>query len=593
MQSISDSLNVVHERGSWFARAHDVRLLVVQTSGDMRKPALLLLLGLEFHADNFSPWVAIEDARTATDDGWAARAARLVRDWERRRQAFAREGVDLPAIPEPLVPERQGPEPDQGLLCRVRRGEPSPRLDGFARTVSHVLHALRPPLEGLVVVLAPTVVDDPRTFEAELDLLLSSSEISDLRLVLVIDADIPPPARLAAALGQHAVTCRCVVDPDELERDLAPLLAAGDPDAREGSRSGAGPRGVVPPRRVDDPPEIPRERRDEVLREAGVAPELLEAAPRLRALVLGAALAMRKGDGPSAVRLQREARNLCARAGQTQMEVICQVALASYLTGLGQHDVAVAELEAASDIAGSRALHAPQAHALLALALVEALRGRRPSAAHAYIRAARTAEVAGDALLAIEAFRLAGQLALGLDARPQASACFQEALRVAETSDAQAVQGSSAPEVARQLGALAQRTGIPAQAAVLFHQAERMERGEYGADAATRTIVVDVDELLGERSLEDELFDVLTASIVGLEAGEHALPPPPEPAAPPQVQAAPFVMPQRLSVSRKLVMDLPRGETDAPSSDGSTLPLQQQGREIPKTVVFDRTDEEE
>jgi hypothetical protein len=40
-------------------------------------------------------------------------------------------------------------------------------------------------------------------------------------------------------------------------------------------------------------------------------------------------------------------------------------------------------------------------------------------------------------------------------------------------------------------------------------------------------------------------------------------------------------------------MDLPRGETDAPSSNGSTLPLQQQGREIPKTVVFDGSEEEQ
>ena len=77
MQSVSDQLNRLIEEGAWFARAHEVRLLVARLSGDLRKTALQLLLGLECHADNFSPWVLLEDGHTPADDGWQASASRL------------------------------------------------------------------------------------------------------------------------------------------------------------------------------------------------------------------------------------------------------------------------------------------------------------------------------------------------------------------------------------------------------------------------------------------------------------------------------------------------------------------------------------
>ena len=197
---------------------------------------------------------------------------------------------------------------------------------------------------------------------------------------------------------------------------------------------------------------------------------------------------MKRGKGPEAVRLQREACELCRRLEQRELEVICRVALASYLSGLDRRDLAIEELESAAAFTETHGIHRHGAQALLALGLVQTLDGQPPAAAHSYVRAARTAEEAGDALLAIAGFRLAAQLALGLRAEPQAMACLQEALRVAETSDVEVVQGSGAAEASRQLAGLARHHELQAQAALLEDQAAKMELGEYGLGAATRRI---------------------------------------------------------------------------------------------------------
>ncbi len=77
MESISSPLNRLHEDGSWFARAHEVRLLVVRCSGDLRKPVLGLVPMFEFHADNRSPWMMSLDGHTGARVGRVAVATSI------------------------------------------------------------------------------------------------------------------------------------------------------------------------------------------------------------------------------------------------------------------------------------------------------------------------------------------------------------------------------------------------------------------------------------------------------------------------------------------------------------------------------------
>src|SRR5215510_12832513 len=98
MQAISTALNGLMEQGSWFVRVTDARLLIVRASSNVRKAALQLLAGLEFHADNRSAWAVLEDSHSANDPGWQVRANRLLAHWDDRRKAFLdQEGLQMPA----------------------------------------------------------------------------------------------------------------------------------------------------------------------------------------------------------------------------------------------------------------------------------------------------------------------------------------------------------------------------------------------------------------------------------------------------------------------------------------------------------------
>lgn len=454
MQSFSDPLNLLHDDGSWFARAHELRLWVVRHDENLRGPVLTLLPKLEFHADNVSAWPLLPDPHTKADRGWQPRANRLAEDWQRRVEAFAQAGVA------------------QGPVAAVR----SPRaLDAFRATAAAIGKSLAPPLRGLVVVLAPTIVEEPAALESALTELMGDPALQHCRWVLALDLDVPPPRVLLEALGpERALTTVCRVDEAKQQRDLAAMLGGGDP-ARFGL---AGPVGVTPPRRVDDPPPLPKEQRDAALRASGIEPVLLERAPEIRVKVLQASIAMKDGRGVEAVERQRQARDLSADVGKPELWVILQVTLASYLSGTGQRGLAKRELGQAIEQARAHELGRLEAQSQLALGMLHALDDEPAEAVRAYTAAAHVAERTGEPLLAIEAWRTAGQLAARHGQDPAATSALQQALRLASDLPPATVKATSAPEAARQLAAIYDRRGMTAQAASLYVQADAMERGE-------------------------------------------------------------------------------------------------------------------
>lgn len=456
MQSISDPLNLLHEDGSWFARAHELRLWVVSCDASLRNPVLALVPKLEFHADNASAWPVLLDAHTRADEGWQLRANALAADWARRVEAFAEAGVQQGA-----VKATQGP-------------------DAFRTTAAAIAQAMVAPLAGLVIVLAPAIVQQPERLEADLTALMGDPALQRCRWVLVLDLDAPLPQPLIDALGpQRALVTRCRIDPEQQRRDLAAMLDA-DP-ARFGT---AFPVGVTPPRRVDDPPPLPREQRDAALRAEGIDPALVDEGPELRAKALGASIAMKDGRGAEAIEQQRRVRDLCADVGQHELQVIAQITLASYLSGLEQRPAAKRELQGAIEVARTHGLLRPESQAHLALGLLHALDEEHPAAVRAYADAGRTAEAAGEPMLAIESWRMAGQLTATLRQDDAAVRAFGEALRIAQGTPPEQLERSSAPEAARQLAALYERRGMQAQAASLHVQADAMERGEQTPAAA-------------------------------------------------------------------------------------------------------------
>lgn len=464
MQALSTALNRLFEDGAWFTRAKEVRLFVVRTSEEIRKTTLQIVAGLEFLPDNRSPWVLMPDAHTAMNSGWQMRANRLIGHWEERRKAFLlNERIEMPATQLSSVVAE-----DRSWF---RKSSPlTPMKDACAA----VLAALRSPLEGLVIVLAPTSVTNLKAMSSELEQLMMDPSLSRCRWVWVLDASKPWPEVLDRA-GGKGLRCECIQDPEQQKKDFAAMMAAAPT-----LMGRAGPRGVVPPKRINEPPPMPPQECAAALRAAGIHPDYCEKAPELQRLILGAAMAMKNGEGEEAVRQQEAAGTLALSIEVVDVAVLCRVALGSYLMALGRREDALLVLRQAATLAREHALPLQEAQAHLGAGLLLSLAKDYTEAADEYAACGRCAEAANVSVLAIEAWRMAGQVSLQGRDHEKAAVYFREAIRLAEVSEIETVQDSTASESARKLAEIYDRLDLPDQAESLRTEAAAMERGEIG-----------------------------------------------------------------------------------------------------------------
>ena len=235
MESVAKPLRRLDDDAAWFARATETKLLHVTCSADLRAAALKTLAGaIEFHPDNRSPFLVLEDAWTNDEPGWRTRSQRMVEAWEGRVRVLSEHGIEL------------------GSMSGQRPGSPN-ALGAFGGWLHLLLQALRPPLEGLVLVLAPARIEDSAAFESEVIELVRRAELAKARWVIV-DMQEAALELLHAELGERAIHCECVRDDEAFARDLNALMASVDPELPSPARAGAAwPRGVIPPPRPGEP----------------------------------------------------------------------------------------------------------------------------------------------------------------------------------------------------------------------------------------------------------------------------------------------------------------------------------------------------
>lgn len=467
MESMARPLRALHEDVSWFARATEVKLLHVRCGAALRKSALKLLAAGELSLDNQSPFVVLEDAWRLADGGWRVRAQRLAEHWEGRRRVLSEEGIEL------------------GSLSGRAPASPDPHA-AFGGWVNLVLQCVRPPLEGLVIVLAPALIEDGGLFEAELRELVMQPELAAARWI-VMDMQEAPLAALHEELGARAMQNACVRDDAAFVQDLNAMMASVDPELPGPARAGAAwPRGIIPPpRKGDRTPTVEQQAEVDVeLAAAGMSPALAGSqGARMQQYMLAAAVQMKLGNGELAIQHQREACRIAAEA-QGERELVLQwMVLAGYELALGREDESYRQYAGVAQKAEELELHLERAQAGLALALMDARAGRHPDAAGQYARSAEHALKANATGLAIECWRLAGQMAAEAQLGDRATECWRQAIELAEGAAPDVAKTSSAPRAARELAALLRARGLGAQAESLEHQANRIEQGDTRAAA--------------------------------------------------------------------------------------------------------------
>ncbi|MES1206890.1 MAG: hypothetical protein ABUS79_13215 [Pseudomonadota bacterium] len=468
MEAFAVPLRALIEDASWFARAKEIRLLHVVTTTDLADAALGVLMAQEYHADNRTPFARLDDGFAAGDPGWKTRASRLRELHESWRPKLKEGGIVLRALP---------PAP--------AFGEP---IAGFATQVRQVADSLVAPLEGLVVVLAPTRIDDPAAWAESVRSLLAAPHLEDIRWILLTrdPAAAGPLDKLIETLGPGGLAARCIPDDGAVDRDVAAALdraASAAPGVPGPALMGAAwPRVPPPPRRGRT--QLTQAEEKAALVDAGVDPPLTtEEGRTLRLLILRAAQALKTGRGSEAVRLQREARDLCDTLQMPKQAVLMELTLAAYLVYLAQRPLAAETYQKAT--ARAEALNMPKeaAQAQLALAALHLVNKRPDLAAVTYARAGELARRGAVPLLAIEAYRLCGTYVT--DTRLKADA-WQKAVAIGGELDPPEAKASSAAEAARALAALLRKMGMHAQATHVEEQGVALAAGEEDAAGAAR-----------------------------------------------------------------------------------------------------------
>ena len=447
------------EEITYFVRATEVRLLNVVTSIEDREVVVAQLGLAEGHGFNRSPFFTLEDATTADSDGWAGRAERMRALYEERREPMMKEGVALPALPRLSHADQSGAT--------------------FGRACAHVLDAVSksaPLLQGLVVVLAPTEMAAGVAFEQVLREIIAIPSLEALRFI-VLDLDTSSVSSLVQELGEErGMETTCTVDREALRQEQQRRIAraaAAPAGAPLQAQMGFAAPNVAPPPRPGKPAgtELPKELAALLGPSAALSGE---AGAEVRRNVYAAAHALQTKRGDEAVRHQRAAADTCFALGLEREGSILELVLAAYLLQL-QQAKAAREVYARVGRRAEALDGALAARAYLGLGAALAVERDAQESAKAYARAGELAEAGAEPLLAIEAYRLSGQVAFEATATQLAMSMWQRALGIAEGIPPESVAVSSAAATARALAAACERRGLREQARSLLAQADRFE----------------------------------------------------------------------------------------------------------------------
>jgi tetratricopeptide (TPR) repeat protein len=457
MESYAAPIRALAEEFKWFVRAKEVRCFHITTETDLRKAVVTMAAAQEMHPENRAPFFLLEDAFVSEDDGWSLRVDRVRAHHGERQKAFAKDKVVLADL--------------------EARPETGTTVGDFAQQLVQVLNTRVEWNDGLVVILAPTQVSDAVTWSAAVEALVAAPALSAVRWMM-IDLESPTLGPWVEALGVAAMRTRCAVDAGAAQKEFGDMLDTMEavPEGVSGpARMGAAwPKGVVPPSRVEYP-VVTQAELEATLAQAGVAvPAAAKVGQTLGLKVLRASQAMRQRRDADAVRLQREARDLCLENGLIRDGVVMELILASFLVAMERRDEALSMYTQSIARADERSFVDLSAQGHMAMASLYALARRRDDAYNSYYLAAQKAQEADLKILAIEGWRMAGQIRFEAHDHEGAAKLWRHALAVVEEAPLPEAKASSAAEVATSLAALCRSQGLDAQARVLDAKAAEL-----------------------------------------------------------------------------------------------------------------------
>jgi hypothetical protein len=330
----------------------------------------------------------------------------------------------------------------------------------FSVQLLQLVSAVKAPAAGIVLVLDVGTHEPGAQWRQRIADMARSDELAAVRFVVCSGPCAPAPKWIGSFPKGTALHHRACVNEAaaiaELEEELATEEELG-----VGMR-GAWPRGVpVPPRprRWRHPASTTKPPPPLTIAPAaagegdGTTPPIADLAD-LRILVQRAALAMRKGDGPEAIRCQTAARQLCVTAGETRDAVTMELMLGGYLLQLDQSHLAAESFGRAGVMALEAGHEDLAAEAFLAQATTAEADERWVPALEAYRHAIDSAQAAPRVDLCLRAYWHAGQIALRLGLEIDCIGLYADAVVYVDNLSPDQREKGRAKDIAKHLATL-------------------------------------------------------------------------------------------------------------------------------------------
>ncbi|MCG5055326.1 MAG: hypothetical protein KA712_20370 [Myxococcales bacterium] len=473
MDAVQRPMARVREAAIAFANDARVRLTVVESDEALRPAVLTQFCRVESVARPPAVMLCLETPFEADDANWPMRGEELLEEWKTASGALVEAG--------------------QPPLSDLPGGE-TPSIVAFSKRLQAMAAAAKGRLSPVVLLAPLRVAPGAQERLIEVHSLVSAAALEAVRWVVVT----PGPSGLAPVVAAErargpfaAELVNARVDSAAGRKDLAALVA-GMKSAPAGATpmqmSGFAGPSVAPPRRVRDPaPMLPEQRTEATL---GVPPGLTDTGGmhEMRVALLEAAVAAGDGRFADAVIAQRAARDVAVRLGLVKEAAQMELLLGSYVLSGGEARRALelftqtagrAEAAGWGTVACQAGMARGSALAMLAAQpelAPDAARLKRTEAGVAYLDAGRTGARLKAPAVAIEAYRLGGDMLAALGEQTRAVEAWTKAIEVAEAAPPADVAGSSALELAHTLRDRARATGRGSEAAGWQARAEKMAR---------------------------------------------------------------------------------------------------------------------
>ncbi len=465
MDAIAQPLSRVQVAATAFAYDARVRLVAVQTEEALRPAVLAKFADAESLMTPATLTFVLESPFEPDDANWLLRAEELLEEWQSASDELVAAKLEaLPAI----------------------SAKPAATAADFAAFVQTLAASVTSRFR-LALVIAPLVVAPAVAGQmiADMAAFVNAPHLAPVRWVIVTNESLGLGS-LVASLKQNGGTyaadfVEARVDPAGARAGLSAMVAgmkAAPVGASPLQLAGfAGPSVAPPPRIREAPQQTPEAQRSQMAAQgvpAGYGD--VSAMHGLRIAIMEAALAAGEGRFADAVGAQKRACDITQALGLHQETGQMELLLGTYTLTGGQAKRALeifAATAASAEAAklGTLACQAKMAQGS-ALAMLAADPGLSPEAAHnkrmdaaaAYVEAGNVGAALGAWAVAIEAYRLGGDMLAALSDVPRAIAAWEKAVSVAETAPPADVAGSSALDVAKLVEKRFHAAGRPSDA---------------------------------------------------------------------------------------------------------------------------------